>query len=59
MTPSKNTELVNVSYGETPENYQKILKNYLIKNLKDYKTAKVEFINELVNKLYFCSFIVF
>ena len=46
MTPSKNTELVNVSYGETPENYQKILKNYLIKNLKDYKTAKVEFINE-------------
>ena len=46
MTPSKNTELINVSYGETPENYQKILKNYLIKNLKDYKTAKVEFINE-------------
>ena len=46
MTPSMNTELVNVSYGETPENYQNILKNYLIKNLKDYKTAKVEFINE-------------
>ena len=46
MTPSKNTELFNVSYGETPGNYQKILKKYLIENLKDYKTAKVEFINE-------------
>ena len=46
ISPSQNSELLNVSYGETPENYQKILKDYLIKNLKNYKTAKVEFINE-------------
>ena len=46
ISPSQNTELLNVNYGETPVNYQKILKNYLIKNLQDYKTAKVEFINE-------------
>ena len=46
ISPSQNLELLNVSYGESPENYQKILKDYLIKNLKDYKTAKVEFINE-------------
>ena len=46
ISPSQNTELLNVNYGETPGNYQKILKNYLIKNLQNYKTAKVEFINE-------------
>ena len=46
ISPSQNTELLNVNYGETPVNYQKILKNYLIKNLQNYKTAKVEFINE-------------
>ena len=46
ISPSHNSELLNVNYGESPENYQKILKDYLIKNLKDYKTAKVEFINE-------------
>ena len=46
ISPSQNTQLLNVNYGKSPENYQKILKNYLIKNLQDYKTAKVEFINE-------------
>ena len=46
ISPSQNSDLLNVSYGESPENYQKILKDYLIKNLKNYKTAKVEFINE-------------
>ena len=32
-------------FGPEPINYQKILKEYLISNLKNYKTAKVEFIN--------------
>ena len=46
ISPDENTLLQNVNYGESPDNYQKILKDYLIKNLKNYKTAKVEFINE-------------
>ena len=46
ISPSQNSSTINVSYGVFPDNYQTVLKNYLIKNLKDYKTAKVEFINE-------------
>jgi hypothetical protein len=46
ISPSLNMEQREVSYGDSPDNYQKVLKDYLIKNLKDYKTAKVEFINE-------------
>ncbi len=46
ISPDENTLLQNVNYGSSPDNYQKILKDYLIKNLKNYKTAKVEFINE-------------
>ena len=46
LTPSSNYDTRQVSYGELPDNYQKILKDYLIKNLDNYKEAKVEFINE-------------
>ncbi len=46
ITPSMPDNIQKVSYGNSPDNYQKILKDYLIKNLKNYKTAKVEFINE-------------
>ncbi len=46
ISPSLNTEFQKVNYGIAPDNYQKILKDYLIKNLKNYKSAKVEFINE-------------
>tara|TARA_B100000035_G_C21016544_1_gene562111 strand:+ start:49 stop:813 length:765 start_codon:yes stop_codon:yes gene_type:complete len=46
ISPSESDNIQKVSYGKLPENYQKILKDYLIKNLKNYKTAKVEFINE-------------
>ena len=38
ISPSQNLELLNVSYGEPPENYQKILKDYLIKNKLIKKT---------------------
>ena len=41
-------QITNVNYGSAPDNYQKILKDYLIKNLNNYKSAKVEFINEPV-----------
>ena len=46
ISPSENNNLKNVNYGNAPSSYQKILKDYLISNLKNYKTAKVEFINE-------------
>lgn len=46
ITPSENTNAQKVSYGKAPNNYQKILKEHLIKKLKNYKSAKVEFINE-------------
>ena len=46
ISPSESDNIQKVSYGKLPENYQKILKDYLVKNLKNYKTAKVEFINE-------------
>ena len=46
LTPSSNQDTRQVSYGKLPDNYQKILKDYLIKNLDNYKEAKVEFINE-------------
>jgi len=45
IAPSENTNIQKVSFGDEPISYQNILKNYLIKNLKNYKTAKVEFIN--------------
>ncbi len=46
LSPSQNTN-VKVSYGGSPaDNYPKILKDYLKANLNNYKTAKVEFINE-------------
>ena len=46
LSPSKSDRLVNVDYGSSPSNYQKILKDYLIKNLINHVDAKVEFINE-------------
>ena len=46
ISPTESTNIQKVSYGEAPSNYQKILKEHLIKKLKNYKTAKVEFINE-------------
>ncbi len=46
LAPSETQNLQLVSYGDVPNNYQKILKDYLIQNLKNYKTARVEFINE-------------
>ena len=46
ILPSENKDLRKVSFGESPRNYQKILKDYLINNLTNYENAKVEFINE-------------
>ena len=46
ITPSTPDNIQKVNYGKSPDNYQKTLKDYLIKNLKNYKTAKVEFINQ-------------
>jgi hypothetical protein len=46
ISPSQNFNIHNVSYGQQPDNYQQILKEYLISKLQNYKTAKVEFINE-------------
>ena len=46
LSPSISEKLVSVSYGSPPINYQKILKDFLIENLKDHEEAKVEFINE-------------
>ena len=46
ISPSEPENIKKVNYGDSPDNYQKILKNYLIQNLKNYKTARVEFINE-------------
>ena len=46
ILPSENKDLRQVSFGESPQNYQKILKDYLINSLINYKNAKVEFINE-------------
>ena len=46
ISPSESKNIQKVNYGKSPNNYQKILKDYLIINLKNYKTARVEFINE-------------
>ena len=46
ISPSEPRSIQKVYYGKSPSNYQKILKDYLITNLKNYKTARVEFINE-------------
>ena len=45
ISPSVNNNIQQVSFGEEPTNYQKILKDYLINNLENSKTAKIEFIN--------------
>jgi hypothetical protein len=45
LSPSENNNIQQVSFGEEPSNYQKILKDYLIKTLENSKTAKIEFIN--------------
>ena len=47
IMPEYNTEIVSESsYGPYPENYQKILKDYLQKKLINHADAKVEFINK-------------
>ena len=47
IMPEYNTEIVSDrSYGQYPENYQKILKDYLQKKLLNHEDAKVEFINK-------------
>ena len=45
ISPSENTNVQPVNFGEEPINYQKTLKDYLINNLENSKTAKIEFIN--------------
>ena len=45
ISPSENRNVQQVSFGEEPTNYQKILKDYLINNLENSKTARIEFIN--------------
>ena len=45
LAPSESQNIQAVSFGDEPVNYQKILKEYLINNLRNYKTAKVEFVN--------------
>ena len=47
LEPEQNMErLPSESYGEYPNNYQKILKDFLQKNLVNHETAKIEFINK-------------
>tara|TARA_B110000967_G_C18857655_1_gene548150 strand:+ start:12 stop:839 length:828 start_codon:yes stop_codon:yes gene_type:complete len=47
LEPEQNKErLPSESYGEYPDNYQKILKDFLQKNLVNHETAKIEFINK-------------
>ena len=47
VMPERNTDrLSEESYGEYPENYQKILKDFLQENLINHENAKVEFINK-------------
>ena len=36
-SPSYNTQVSNSEYGEPPDKYPKILKNYLIKVIKIFK----------------------
>ena len=45
ISPSENRNVQQVNFGEEPINYQKILKDYLINNLENSKTARIEFIN--------------
>ena len=45
LAPSENKNIQSVSFGDKPIDYQKILKEYLISSLRNYKTAKVEFVN--------------
>ena len=45
ISPSENRNVQQVNFGEEPTNYQKILKDYLINNLENSKTARIEFIN--------------
>ena len=45
ISPSVNSNIKKVSFGGEPINYQKILKDYLVNNLENSKTAKIEFIN--------------
>ena len=45
--PERNTErLSEESYGQYPENYQKILKDFLQQKLVNHESAKVEFVNK-------------
>ena len=47
VMPERNNEgALQESYGEYPKNYQKILKDFLQKNLINHESAKVEFINK-------------
>ena len=46
VSPSYNTQVSNTEYGERPDKYPMILKKYLIKVIKNYKEAKIEFVNE-------------
>ncbi|MDB4089686.1 hypothetical protein N9540_00290 [Gammaproteobacteria bacterium] len=47
VMPERNTDrLSEESYGEYPENYQKILKDFLQETLVNHEGAKVEFINK-------------
>jgi len=46
LAPSENRGIQKINFGEEPVSYQSIMKNYLITNLKNYKTAKIEFVNK-------------
>ena len=47
LLPERYTGLVSPNeYGEYPENYQKILKDYLVNNLLNHSDAKVDFVNQ-------------
>ncbi len=45
ISESQSNRVVPADYGISPDNYQKILKSYLINNIRNYKEAKVEFFN--------------
>ena len=47
LMPERYLGVVSDSeYGKYPNNYQKILKNYLTSNLLNHSDAKAEFVNQ-------------
>ena len=42
-----NIKVSQDDYGEYPKTYNVILKDYLINNIEDHQTTKIEFVNAI------------